>query len=61
MNADGVRVRWALTDVISIDSLGRDLVDGAEVYSEPLTLEIDPGIGFDTRFAPEQSKPTQTV
>lgn len=60
-NGDGVKVRWAFTTVISLDALGGELTDGAEVYSEPLDLEIDPAIDFGTRFFPETAKPTQTV
>lgn len=61
VNANGVNLRWALTEVISVDWLGEQLEDGKEVYSEPLELEVDPELRFDTRFAPEQSTPTQTV
>lgn len=60
-NGDGVKVRWAFTTVISLDALGRELTDGAEVYSEALDIEIDPAIGFGTRFSPEAAQPTQTV
>jgi hypothetical protein len=61
VNGDDVRVRWIFTSVVSLDALGRELTDGTEIYSEPLDLEIGSGIGFETRFFPEESTPVQTV
>ncbi len=60
-NADGRRVRWRLAAVISLDLVGDDLTDGAEVYSEPVEVGSDVKIDFDYEFHPEQSKPTQTI
>jgi hypothetical protein len=60
-NSDGELVRWRLKELVSLDFLGADVVDGAEVYSEPVPLEAGLVIAFETDFEPERSNPTQTV
>jgi len=59
LNSDGNRVRWKLASVISLDGL-QELIDGAEVYSEPVPAN-GAEIPFDHQFRPEESTPTQTV
>lgn len=60
-NSEGETVRWRLKEIVSLDCLGAELVDGVEVYSEPVALETDVAIDFDDVFHPEKSEPTQTV
>lgn len=60
-NRDGELVRWRLQKLVSLDLLGPELVDGAEVYSEPVELEPGLVIAFDAVFRPEDVEPTQTV
>ena len=60
-NADHQTVWWKLASVISLDQIGPELADGVEVYSEPVPLPQGQEIPFHTEFAPEQSRPTQTV
>ena len=54
-------VAWRLAFVISLDRLGSELSDGAEIYSEPVPLQAGESIPFDAVFEPENSRPTQTV
>lgn len=53
-------VVWRLKEIISLDLIGPQSLDGAEVYSEPveLTLSDFPG---NNAFRPEESHPTQTL
>ena len=59
LNGEGKRVRWRLANIISLDILPEAL-DGAEVYSEPVSANGEK-ISFDHQFRPEESTPTQTV
>jgi hypothetical protein len=59
LNGEGNRVRWRLASVVSLDVLP-DLLDGAEVYSEPVPANGGE-IPFNHQFSPEESKPTQTL
>ena len=58
-NEAGNAVRWTLTDVVSLDLLRTDDLDGAEVYSE--MTEVDPGNDPPLERSPERSQPTQTL
>ncbi len=60
-NSEGQRVVWRLKEVISLDKIPGESLDGAEVYSEPTELASGETIPFDTEFHPELSKPTQTI
>jgi hypothetical protein len=60
-NIEGQRVVWQLKEVISLDKIPGESLDGAEVYSEPIDLASGEIIPFDTEFHPELSKPTQTI
>ena len=59
VNADGALVRWRLAEVVSLDMLRSDDLDGAEVYSE--ISDIPPGGERSAEIAPERSQPTQTL
>ncbi|MCP4681494.1 MAG: DUF4288 domain-containing protein [Desulfobacterales bacterium] len=61
MNKYGERVRWRLKEVISLEIIRSESLDGAEVYSEPVDLEPGEIIPFDQTFNPEDSDPTQTI
>jgi hypothetical protein len=58
-NEAGFPVRWVLTEVVSLDLLQTDNLDGAEVYSEITELHL--GEGVPAEVAPERSEPTQTL
>lgn len=60
-NEEHLRVVWRLVEVISLDQLATDDLDGTEVYSEPVALTPGGSISFDTEFKPERSRPTQTI
>ena len=59
-NPDGDRVRWKLKEVISLDIIRSDSLDGVEVYSEPVGIGTGIVIPFDSTFNPEGSEPIQT-
>lgn len=61
LNPDKKRVRWRLKEIVSLDIITADQLDGAEVYSEPVPLEEGVEIPFDATFTPETSRPTQTI
>ncbi|MBV9266671.1 MAG: DUF4288 domain-containing protein [Acidobacteriaceae bacterium] len=61
LNADGERIAWRLVSIISLDLLSPQLVDGQEVYSEPVEVEDGTVISFDTVLNPALSSPTQTI
>ncbi|WP_437305469.1 DUF4288 domain-containing protein [Sorangium sp. So ce388] len=61
LNFEGKRVRWLLASVISLDLIGDELMDGVEVYSEPVDIRAGESVDFDHKFSPEESEPTQTV
>jgi hypothetical protein len=53
-------VMWRLKEIISLDLIGRQSLDGAEVYSEP--IELAPSdFPYNNAFCPEDSHPTQTL
>lgn len=62
-NEDGVRVRWRLASIVSLDDVAATAHDlnGAEV----LAMTSDPtpddrGLSFDHEFQPERSVPAET-
>jgi hypothetical protein len=61
INSKQERVRWRLKEIISLDILGEDLVDGAEVYSEPVEPKPMEHFDFGAEFDPGVSVPTQTL
>lgn len=60
LNADNRQVRWRLKEIISLDWLFAQSLDGAEVYSESVAVGAGDSIPFDAAFEPEKSTPTQT-
>lgn len=52
-------VEWRLKEIISLDLIRPQSLDGAEVYSEP----VEPAASdlIDNAFHPEDSNPTQTL
>lgn len=59
-NSEGHRVAWKLAEVVSLDRIGDELMDGQEIYSEPIFAMADPAMAFEHEFYPEASTPTQT-
>lgn len=60
-NADGNLVIWKFKEIISLDVIASDNLDGAEIYSEPIHLGAGEIIPFETEFDPRTSKPIQTI
>jgi hypothetical protein len=60
VNDDDLQVAWKLVEVISLDIVRFDSLEGAEVYSEPVS-GTDPLLRIEHEFHPELSEPTQTV
>jgi Domain of unknown function (DUF4288) len=56
----GERVRWRLKEVVTLDALQAEELDGVEVYSEFTSLDYGERYGFDHVFQPEASEPGQT-
>jgi hypothetical protein len=61
LNADQKRMIWKLAEIVSLDMIAAESLDGVEVYSEP--VELAPGEAFplDVALHPERSQPTQTI
>jgi hypothetical protein len=53
-------VEWRLKEIISLDLIRPQSLDGAEVYSEPVEPAAS-DLPFDYAFHPEDSNPTQTL
>jgi len=53
-------VEWRLKEIISLDVIREQLLDGAEVYSEPVEPAASDFL-FENAFHPEDSNPTQTL
>lgn len=60
MNADGQQVVWKLAEVLALDIIRAESLDGAEVYSEPVP-GAEPSWTIEQTLHPERSKPSQTV
>ncbi len=61
LNAEGERVAWRLVEILSLDRIEADDLDGVEVHSQFVPLEPGRTIPFHAEFKPEESKPTQTT
>jgi hypothetical protein len=61
VNAEGQRVLWRFKEVISLDIILAEDIDGAEIHSELIHLNKEDIIPFDSRFDPSSSKPFQTI
>ena len=59
-NDAGQRVRWRLQEIVSLDVIRSDDLDGAEIYAEPVSMRPADMVPFDTEFWPERSQPPQT-
>ena len=60
-NADGASAKWRLAQVVTLDLLEGDTLDGREVYSEFVSPDDDDTVGWDHEFHPESSTPTQSI
>lgn len=60
-NGDGHLVRWRFKEIISLDMIRADDLDGTEIYSEFSAIEDGVFIPFDAQFRPEDSDPTNTI
>jgi hypothetical protein len=61
VGGEGKRVRFRLKEIVSLDVIPDDNLDGAEVYSEPVDLPPGESAPFDATFDPSRSRPTQTI
>ena len=61
LNTDKKRVMWKLAEIISLDMIAAESLDGAEVYSEPVDLAPGEAFSTDVELHPERSQPTQTI
>jgi hypothetical protein len=59
-NADSQRVVWKFAEVLALDIIRAESLDGAEIYSEPVA-GVEPAWTVDQAFNPEASRPTQTI
>lgn len=61
VNADGDRVQWRLREVLSLDLIRADDIDGAEVHSAISDVTADDALSLATELHPERSRPAQTI
>ena len=61
LNDSGMRVRWRLKEIMTLDVIQADSLDGAEVYSAFSDVPEGEDIPFDAVFHPEDSEPGQTI
>ena len=61
LNADKQRVKWKLAEIVSLDIIAAESLDGVEVYSEPVDLAPGDAFPIDVELHPERSEPTQTI
>lgn len=61
LNGEGKEVAWNFAEVISLDIIGADTLDGAEVYSETIHLKEGDKVPSGKVFSPEASQPIQTI
>ncbi len=55
------RVRWRFKEILALDIIKAESLDGVEVNSESFDVPADQEIPFDSEFYPQQSEPKQTV
>ena len=60
-NVDKQKVVWKLTEIVSLDMITAESLNGAEVYSEPVDLAPGEAFPMDAALYPELSEPTQTL
>jgi len=61
LNTDQKRVMWKLAEIVSLDMIAAESLDGVEVYSEPVELALGEAFLLDVEWHPERSQPTQTI
>ena len=52
---------WKLAEIVSLDMIAAESLDGVEVYSEPVELALGEAFLLDVEWHPERSQPTQTI
>jgi hypothetical protein len=60
-NADGANAKWRLAQLVTLDLLEGETLDGCEVYSEFVSAGDADIVGWDHAFHPEGSTPTQSI
>lgn len=61
LNGAGLRVLWRLKEILTLDFVSDNDLDGVEVSSDPVELAEDESYAFDAEFVPESSETTQTI
>ena len=61
LNANNKRAEWKLVEIVSLDIIAAESLDGVEVYSEPVDLAPGDAFPIDVELHPERSEPTQTI
>jgi len=61
VGGEGKRVRWRLKEIVSLDIIDGDELDGVEIYSESADFRAGDQFAFETTFLPDESKPGQTI
>lgn len=60
-NSEGRLTQWRFKEIIFLDVIRSEDLDGCEVYSEPIHLSSQNMIPFEFEFSPRTSKPLQTI
>jgi hypothetical protein len=60
LNGESVQVHWRLKEIVTLDLIGNDDLNGAEVHSQLLPVG-DVSVPPEDELNPEQSEPTQTI
>lgn len=60
-NAEGRRVHWALKEILSLDRISGEKLDGAEVHSSLMDVPAEEQTILASEFQPESSAPVQTL
>jgi hypothetical protein len=61
LNGEGNLVSWKLMEMIHINIIRSDKIDGAEVHSELFSVGEGETIPLETVFNPKDSNPSQTM
>jgi len=61
VNSSQEQVRWRLKEIVSLDMLRQGLVDGIEIYSEPVAPGPTDLFDYEVAFNPDASTPIQTI
>jgi hypothetical protein len=60
-NEAGRLVRWRLKEVVTLDVLPGEELDGVEVNADLADLRPEESVSFESEFRPEDSKPDQSL